>query len=190
MCLIKVLIGKKGNKWIPLSSWPVAQLQFLNRVWILHPSLFFASVLHKKSMTKKLFSADSDNSLAILGHAAQLQGLEVLNRVWILSSAWNLKSPMPDKFSKIYQNKIIGVVSFIKSQIPEIVKDAIRFQLLSNVLSYSCLWNCNWNPLSKKEQMCCCLKITGTSQPNAARTTAVGGRESDKIKSTWKTKSS
>ena len=44
---------------------------------------------------------------------------------------------MPDKFSKIYQNKIIGVGFFIKSQIPEVVKDAIRFQLLSNILSYS-----------------------------------------------------
>ena len=28
---------------------------------------------------------------------------------------------MPDKFSKIYQNKIIGVDFFIKSQIPEVV---------------------------------------------------------------------
>jgi len=91
---------------------------------------------------------------------------------------------MPDKFSKIYQNKIIGVGSFIKSQIPEVVKDAIKFQLLSNILSYSCLWDCIWNPLIKTEQMCCRLKIIGTSQPNAARTMAVGGRESDKITST------
>ena len=88
---------------------------------------------------------------------------------------------MPDKFSKIYQNKIIGVGFFIKSQIPEVVKDAIRFQLLSNILPYSFLWDCIWSPLIKKEQMCCCLKITGTSQPNAARTTTLGGRESDKI---------
>ena len=36
--------GKKGNKWLPLGFWPVAQLQFLNRFWILYPSLFFASV--------------------------------------------------------------------------------------------------------------------------------------------------
>ena len=43
---------------------------------------------------------------------------------------------MPDKFSKIYQNKIVVVGFFIKSQIPEVVKDTIRFQLLSNVLSY------------------------------------------------------
>ena len=33
----------------------------------------------------------------------------------------------------------------------------------------------------KTEQICCCLKITGTSQTNAARTTTLGGRESDKI---------
>ena len=40
---------------------------------------------------------------------------------------------MPDKFSKIYQNKIIGVGFFIKSQITEVVKDVIRFQLLSKM---------------------------------------------------------
>ena len=40
---------------------------------------------------------------------------------------------MPDKFSKIYQNKNIGVAFFIKSQIPKVVKDVIRFQLLSSI---------------------------------------------------------
>ena len=40
---------------------------------------------------------------------------------------------MPDKFSKIYQNKIIGVGFFVKSQITEVVKDAIRFQVLSKM---------------------------------------------------------
>ena len=91
-----------------------------------------------------LFSADSDNPLAILGHVAQLQGPKVLKKVWILSAAWKLKSPMPDKFSKIYQNKNIGVGFFIKSQIPEVVKDSIRFQLLSNIHSYSCLFGPHW----------------------------------------------
>ena len=51
---------------------------------------------------------------------------------------------MPNKFSKIYQNKIIGVGFFIKSQIPEVVKDAVRFQLLSNILSDSCLFGPHW----------------------------------------------
>ena len=40
---------------------------------------------------------------------------------------------MPDKFSKTYQNKIIGVGFFIKSQITEVVKDVIRFLLLSKM---------------------------------------------------------